>query len=285
MFHAAITIFHPHKEKQFEYLHQLARVRLENFALQEKVTELSIVTCITPKTSTFLDLLLKSRGFEKVDIYILHGRAHAAEGYTQMLIEPETEWVYFCDDGHVIPTQKGSVQGWFNQTVELVGEDSFDILVEASRLRQGSISKKEHRNAYHNWLDQGSPEPTLWCQEWGYYQRASTLRKYLRPPQLQQTQNGTFFLHQGARVAYSNIRPAWFVHHHLSAGPCSFSLFDESQRMGGVCSVEVDSKWNFKARFFEVAREKLFKLTPIRRVSYRRGELIRDEENYLPNFM
>lgn len=285
MFHAAITIFHPHKQTQYDYLYQLARVRLENFAKQERVTELSIITCVSPNVETFEQLLRNSYGFDKTDVYLLHGRAHAADGYAQMLVQPNTPWTYFCDDGHVIPTRTDSVRGWFDQTVDLLGGDDFDLLVESSRLRREPITKREHLVAYAKWLEGSSPEPTIQCQEWGYYQKSSTLRKYLRPPQWQQTQNGTFFLHQGARVAFSNSRAAWFVHHGLSVGPCSFRIFDTDRLLGGVASVEVDPKWDFCSKFTNAAKQKLLKLTPITRISFEKGKLVSEETDYFPDYM
>lgn len=288
MFHTALTIFHPHNNKQYDYLQQLARVRIENFTAQEEVTEMTLVTCIAPKTKTFLDLLLppkRVRKFKKLDVYVLSGKEHAGNGYTQALVEPETEWVYFGDDGHVLPIRKNSVSGWFQDACTGIGTNEFDVLVEASRRRDEPILKREHLAAYSRWLGSNALIPTIQCQEWGYYQRASTVRKFWCPPQCQRTQNGTFFLHQGARVAFSNARSAWFIHHGLSVGPSSFALFNPSQAASGLCSIETDPNWNFAEQFKKVLREKLLKRTPIRKKSYREGELISEEDNYLPTWV
>ena len=109
MFHAALTIFHPYKPQQFDYMRELARVRLRNFLAQKAVTEMSILTSVNPKTDNFLQLFLKESfagHLNKVDVFIMRGKNHPGCGYLQQIIEPETEWVYFDEDAHCLPTHR-----------------------------------------------------------------------------------------------------------------------------------------------------------------------------------
>lgn len=287
MFHAAVTIFHPHQKSQCEYLEQLARIRLRNFIKQQSVTELTIITSVSPKMSSFVDQIIRQpySRFDKVDIYVLTGKAHIGSGYLQAFVEPEVDWVYFDEDGHCLPIRADAVKNWYTETVDLLQRSDFDFLVEATKLLDEPIFKKEHKTAYRKWLMNSSPTPTLPTHEWGMYQKADTIRKYYRPPQWQRTQDGTFFLHQGAKVAYNNLRCRWFVHHGLSVGPKGFQLFDPAELSYACLELEKPEvpKWMFAKRFEQQLIENILQHTPITRYSFKKGQSMKTTSNYLPD--
>lgn len=275
MIHVAMTIFHPHRKSQFEYLKALARVRLRNWLAQDDVSELTLLTCVRKDAGSFEEMIL-SQGwnrYDKADIYIARRALHPGAGYLQQLVKPATEWVYFDEDGHMLPIRKNSARGWLDDAVCQVGHDQFDVLVEGSQVIHEETSKPEHLRAFAQYMKGRRLAPTITTGEWGHYQRSATIGDYCRPPQPQRCQDGTFYLHQGARVAFSNTRGQWHVHHGLNVGPSSFALQSKADDRFGCASLPRPDN-ELAESLQQNTRDAISRLGPLEQVSYRNGKLV-----------
>lgn len=288
MFHAAVSIFSPHNKKDIDYLQALARTRIINYTQQQFVSELTFLTTVVKDQPNLLKTYLKTPDyFNKIDVLTLQGAIHSGSGLLQMLIDPTCPWIYFDEDGHDLPIREDSVQKWFTRTEKLFGHQNFDILLDGNGILEPRNIKPEHLKAFCAWKnEQGElPSPTLRNCEWGMYQSRNSLRKFLRPPDLHRSIDGCFFLHQGARIACSNLRCAYFVHQRI-IGPSTFQLFNPKNlqfRLNQLPSI--DPSWNFAERFKKQLITILENLRPIERMRYEKGKLIDVNENYWPEWL
>ena len=228
MIHTAITIFSPFDKENKEYLARLAEVRLTNFYKQEFIKEFSILTHIDTRYDCgILDLILKIAEKRKIQhqqsstIYVVKGEKlpHAGGGQLQLLVKTNLPWVYFNEDGHVIPLRKNSVIEWSKY---VLNTDN-DAMFAASKLERVNGIRPEHGKWYlDSILKAGDMRWKMKCNEWGFIQRTNTIRKYYRWFTLSRTWDPLLFLLQGAKIKTNDEFGAWFCHHKLISSNCFY---------------------------------------------------------------
>lgn len=232
--HVAMAIFCPDRDDGGAYLLDLARTRMRLFAGQKWVDSCTIVTVVHQMDDATRGILhsLRGRGSElkkidHVDVVVLKDLDSPRGGITQLFAETDAEWIYYSDDGHVLPLRQNSVFRFIEEAVHHCRD--CDAIVESDLQPRPAQQFNQHRFAKQYGVRWNGD----WYknEEYGFALKSELRgRGHYAPPGSCRNVHGMMLSGQGLNVASNPRHGELFLHHGLHVGPNAIK-FKDAQRL------------------------------------------------------